>query len=100
MRSDLKREAIIKYIKEDLLLGELDLESEGITLESIEETTPLLEGGLDIDSVDTLDLLVALEKKYDLELPELTPAFIETTCRTVGELTDFVLNSISEVAGV
>ena len=98
MNTDLNRQNIVNYIKEDLLLGELDLEAEGLTAGAIEETTSLMDGGLDIDSVDILDLLVALEKKYDLELPDLTTDFISTTCRTVGTLTDFVLNSRREVA--
>lgn len=91
MQNEWTRESILLFIKKDLLLEGLDLASDGLTLEDIDEDTRLLGEGLSIDSVDALDLLVGVEKKFGLQLPELEPSFVAETCRSVGSLADFVV---------
>ena len=55
----------------------------------LDENTPLLGAGLSLDSVAVLELLVALEKEFDLELnpDELIGA---KALKTVGTLTRFI----------
>ena len=55
----------------------------------LDENTPLLGAGLSLDSVAVLELLVALEKEFKLEMnpDELIGA---KALRTVGTLTSFV----------
>src|SRR5579871_2516036 len=65
------REEIARYIKNDLLLDQLRLADTGVTIANIQDDTPLLGSGLSIDSVDALDLLVGVEKKFGLTLPDL-----------------------------
>ncbi|HEV7372753.1 acyl carrier protein [Arenibaculum sp.] len=91
MSSEWTRDSIILFIKKDLLLENLDLASDGLTLDGIQDDTPLLGEGLSIDSVDAMDLLVGIEKKFGLDLPDLDGRFIEATCRNVGTLADFVV---------
>lgn len=44
------------------------LRLEGMTPESIDDTTPLFGEGLGLDSVDALELVVALEKEFQLRI--------------------------------
>jgi acyl carrier protein len=94
--SEWTRAEIVSYIKKDLLLEQLDLANSGVALEDIEDDTPLLNDGLDIDSVGALDLLVGLEKKFDLRLPEFGKDFIEATCKNVGCLADYVVANLAK----
>lgn len=41
---------------------------EGMTPEMIDEDEPLFEGGLGLDSVDALEIVVALEQRYDIRI--------------------------------
>jgi len=92
------REEIVSYIKNDLLLGQLQLGDTGVSASDIQEDTPLLDGGLSIDSVDALDLLVGIEKKFKLTLPELGKPFLESTCANVGSLADYVQAELAKTA--
>lgn len=63
---------------------------EGITPEMITDDGPLLGGGLGLDSVDALEIVVALEKEYGVEIKseELSPqvfASVATLARFVSE---------------
>ncbi len=40
--------------------------------EDIDENEPLVGGGLGLDSIDTLELLVLLEKEYGVTVPDIT----------------------------
>ena len=93
------REEIVSCIKNDLLLGQLQLADTGVTASDIQDDTPLLDGGLSIDSVDALDLLVGIEKKFGLTLPDLGKAFVESTCTNVGNLADYVQAALAKTAG-
>lgn len=44
------------------------LRLEGMTPESIDDATPLFGEGLGLDSVDALELVVALEKEFQLRI--------------------------------
>ena len=43
---------------------------EGMTLDSIEDDAPLFGDGLGLDSVDALELMVVLEKDYDVKIDD------------------------------
>jgi acyl carrier protein len=91
-------EAIANYIKHDLLLDQLRLADTGVTIADIQDDTPLLGSGLSIDSVDALDLLVGVEKKFGLTLPDLNSTFIEMTCADVGRLIAYVEGELAKKA--
>ena len=52
----------------DLIIVTLKLED--VTPEGIEEGAPLFGDGLGLDSIDALELTVALEKRYKLSIPD------------------------------
>ena len=92
------RDFILQFIRKDLLIERLDLGGNGVELSDIEEDTALLGEGLSIDSVDALDLLVGIEKKFGLEFPDIGPDFVEASCKSVRTLTDLVVDSLAKKA--
>jgi acyl carrier protein len=84
---------VIARIK-NLLLTRLELEDTGLTFEQIGDDHLLLdEGGLGLDSVEALDLLVGVEKAYGFQIAEINKALIETACHSVRSLANFVIES-------
>ncbi len=59
---DLKREL------KQLIIETLKLED--VTAEEIEDDQPLFGEGLELDSIDALELTVALERRYELAIPD------------------------------
>ena len=58
-------EQLITEIKEEIIKA---LNLEDITPEDIENDAPLFGEGLGLDSIDALELVVLLEKKYGIRL--------------------------------
>ncbi len=50
----------------DLIIKSLDLED--LTVEDIKDDEPLFNDGLGLDSIDALEIGMALQKKYNLKL--------------------------------
>jgi acyl carrier protein len=98
MSAEWTRDFILRFIKQDLLIDRLDLGGSGVELSDIEEDTRLLGDGLSIDSVDALDLLVGIEKKFGLEFPDIGPAFVEASCKSVRTLADLVVDGLAKKA--
>jgi acyl carrier protein len=76
------------------LVGELKkliiatLKLEEITPEGIVNDAPLFGEGLGLDSIDALELVVALEKKYGVAIPD--SAVGERVFRSINTLAQFV----------
>jgi acyl carrier protein len=51
----------------ELIINSLRLER---TPESIEDQAPLFQSGLGLDSIDALELAVAIERKYRVTIPD------------------------------
>ncbi len=60
-------EELIKEVKEEII-EQLNLED--IEIEDIEDDAPLFGGGLELDSIDALELIVLLEKKYGIKITD------------------------------
>jgi len=78
--SDLVRDLKVKIIE--------SLKLDGITPEEIADDAPLFGSGLDLDSIDALELVVMLEKHYGIiikDIEEGRPAF-----ESVRALADFI----------
>lgn len=58
-------EELIKELKEQVIEA---LNLEDMTPEDIDENAPLFGTGLGLDSIDALELIVLLEKKYGVKL--------------------------------
>jgi len=48
------------------------LRLEAIDPDSIQNAAPLVGGGLDLDSIDLLELVVGLEKEYGLKIADVS----------------------------
>lgn len=61
-------EQLIESLKADIIdnLGLSD-----ITPEEIDPAAPLIGEGLGLDSIDTLELIVLMEKKYGVKVPDI-----------------------------
>ena len=64
------------------------LNLEEMTPEDIETDSPLFGEGLGLDSIDALELIVLLEKKYGTRLAN--PAEGKAIFKSVGTIADFV----------
>ncbi|MBN1980269.1 MAG: acyl carrier protein [Chitinivibrionales bacterium] len=60
--------ALIDELKVEIIQA---LKLSDCTVESIDENAPLVGAGLGLDSIDTLELLVLLEKKYGVTVPDI-----------------------------
>ena len=58
----------LKHELKDLIIVTLKLED--VTPDGIEDGSPLFGEGLGLDSIDALELTVALEKRYKLSIPD------------------------------
>lgn len=58
-------EELILELKKEIINA---LNLEDITPEDIDDNAPLFGGGLGLDSIDALELIVLMEKKYGIKL--------------------------------
>ena len=75
----------VREIK-DLLVEELDLP--GKTADDIDETAPLFGEGLGLDSLDALQIAMAVEERFGVRVPEGQAA--RSIFRSVSTLAAFV----------
>ncbi len=81
--ASISRDQIEDTIK-DILVAELELDPRAYGANS--STAPLLGRGLGLDSIDTLNLVAAIEKQFDIEVydSDLTVGLFKTI-RTLAE---------------
>lgn len=78
-------EELIKELKEQLIEA---LNLEDMTVEDIDSDAPLFGEGLGLDSIDALEIILILERKYGIKLEnnaETRPVF-----RSVRSLAEYV----------
>lgn len=61
---------------------------EDLNPEDLQDDTPLFEGGLGLDSIDTLELGIALRKQYGIQLGD--DFSVKERLGSVQALTDFL----------
>ena len=77
-------EAAIRAQLKSLIIESLNLE--GITPERIEDGMPLFGEGLGLDSVDALELVLAIERHFGLEIqPHEMDRVVFTSVTTLGK---------------
>ena len=59
-----------------------------IPLSDLHADTPLFQGGLGLDSVDVLEVVVAVEKKFGVKVKDTKAG--QDIFRTIGTVTDFI----------
>ena len=70
----------------DVIFSSLNLKH--IDRQSITNETPLMQGGLNLDSVDILELIVNFEKKYGIKLNEAEA--YSTHFKNIGSVIEFI----------
>lgn len=86
------RNEIEEFLVNDIFLKRLELEEDGYVRADFSEDTLILDDtGLALDSVDVLDLFVGIEKAFQLKPEAINGDFIESKCRSIGTLIDFVI---------
>ena len=85
------REALIRELKE-MIIDVLALED--ITPDDIEDDAPLFVEGLGLDSIDALELVVALDRNYKVKVD--TEEKGRKILRSVSSLVDFLINQGQE----
>ncbi len=65
------------------------LELEGVKIEDIKDEMPLFESDLALDSIDILELVVEIEKRYHIKIKNSEQA--KHAMRTVNTLAAFVV---------
>ena len=78
-------EELIKELKEEIIEA-LDLEE--MTPEDIDENDALFGDGLGLDSIDALELIVLLDKKYGIKLAN--PAEGKAIFKSIATIADYV----------
>jgi len=81
------RETIIEKVN-GILVDEFELEADSLTPEA------LLNDDLDLDSLDAVDMIVALEKSFGVRFDEEQARQLET----MGALYDFVQRAVADAA--
>ena len=69
-----------------LIISSLNLDD--VTPESIDDAAPLFQEGLGLDSIDALELAVAIERKFRVTIPD--EAVGKTAFSSVNSLTAYV----------
>ena len=64
------------------------LQLDGVQPETIDADTPLFDGGLGLDSVDALELVLGLEQEFDFKIE--SEEMGKETLATVRAIADFV----------
>ena len=60
---------LIETLKQQIIAA---LKLSDVTPADIDSDEPLIGGGLGLDSIDTLELIVLLEKEYKVTVPDIT----------------------------
>lgn len=64
------------------------LNLDGMTPEDIDDDAPLFDGGLGLDSIDALELIVLLEKEYGIRLA--SPAQGKDVFKSVNSMAEYI----------
>lgn len=78
-------EELIKELKEEIIEA---LNLEEMTPEDIDENDALFGDGLGLDSIDALELIVLLDKKYGIKLAN--PAEGKAIFQSIATIADYV----------
>ena len=81
-----ERKDLVADLKE-LIIRTLRLED--VSLEDIVATEPLFGDGLGLDSIDALELVVAIEREYQVEIPDAEVG--RRAFASINALADFIL---------
>lgn len=86
-------EQILSFIKEDVIIGDLEVVD---CLSEIDDNDMLIEGGLGLDSIETLELVVSIEKKYGLKFKDYPSEVIKEKMVSLNALSAFIYEEVQK----
>ena len=85
------RSEIADHIRLKVIYEGLELDEIGIELADVTDDVPLFEEeGLNLDSIDGLEILAGVQREFGLTLSNVDQAFMDEHCATVGRLAAMV----------
>ena len=82
---------LLKWVREELIFKRLNLADLGLSVDDIGDETLLFQKeGLDLDSVDGLELAVGIEQKLGLKVGKLKEDTAKTKFATARSIRDFI----------
>ena len=89
---------VADHIRRKVIYQGLELEELGIDLADITDDVRLFdEDGLNLDSIDALEILAGVQREFGLSLPDADQAFIDEHCATVARLASMVTDMSRDV---
>lgn len=92
MRDELKSDL------KELIINELALED--ISVEDIKNNEPIFNEGLGLDSIDALELGIAIQKKYGIKLKGRSDEEIKSYFSSIDSLSDFIARNLDNSSSV
>ena len=82
---------IADHIRRKVVHEGLELDEIGIDLADVTDDVRLFdEDGLNLDSIDALEILAGVQREFGLSIPNVDQEFMNEHCATVGRLTRMV----------
>jgi acyl carrier protein len=92
MNDELKKEL------KELIISELSLED--VSVDDIIDDQPIFSEGLGLDSIDALELGVAIQKKYGVKLKGKSDEEIKSYFSSIDSLADFISKNLNQAASL
>ena len=97
---ELANRDIADHIRTRIIHEGLELEEVGIELVQITDDVPLFDDdGLNLDSIDALEVLAGVQREFGLSFPDVDQAFMTEHCSTVARLARLVESMSADRAG-
>ena len=91
-------QSIVKFLCSDILFKGLELEDLGMSEEEVGKDTPLFEGGLELDSVDILEVIAATQREFKIRFEDVDDYFIQQHCETPNKLAVLVEQHLAQAS--
>jgi acyl carrier protein len=89
-------EEVKAVIKQDILMNRLELGDAGISLADLHDDTLLMDdNGLALDSVNALDIVVAIEEYFGFAIEQVDANFFDNHVSTIESLAQYIIGRLA-----
>lgn len=86
------KDELLKWVKEELIFKRLKLSDLGLSIDEVGDEVPLFDpNGLDLDSIDGLELAVGIERKFGLKVGKLNEDVARRKFANAVSICDYIL---------
>jgi acyl carrier protein len=86
-------EQILSFIKEDVIIGDLEVVD---CLSEIDDNDQLIDGGLGLDSIEVLEFVASIEKKYGLKFKDYSGEVLKEKMASLNALSTFIFEEVQK----